>query len=201
MELQQWVLSKEEDEALADRAGGLEKVESDLSLVAETVASHQGLRQALVSPTVADTVKRSVLEKIFLGKVSDTVLRFLYVLVDKGREEYLTTILEVFRERLRSDRGEVEAHVRGRRPCRQAADDREQRLQPRRQGRARRDIIFRDAAERAVDIAEMRPVQDRGPARGESRLIGGVHVQVIDDGHDSFLLTCVVWWFGLLESG
>ncbi len=98
--------------ALADKAGGLEKVESDLSLVAETVASHAGLQQALLSPTVADTVKRSVVEKIFQGKVSDTVLRFLFVLVDKGREEYLATILEVFRERLRSDRGEVEAHVR-----------------------------------------------------------------------------------------
>ncbi len=98
--------------SLADKAGGLPKLESDLALAAETVAGHDGLRGALVSPTVPDTVKRSVLEKIFKGKVSDTVLRFLYVLVDKGREEYLGTILEVFRDRLRADRGEVECHVR-----------------------------------------------------------------------------------------
>lgn len=98
--------------SLADKAGGTAKVEADLALVADTLASHQGLQQALLAPTVADTVKRSVLEKIFQGKVSDTVLRFLYVLVDKGREEYLSTILDVFRERMRGDRGEVEAHVR-----------------------------------------------------------------------------------------
>lgn len=98
--------------SLADKAGGVAKVESDLALVSETVAGHDGLRQALLAPTVADTVKRSVLEKVFKGKVSDTVLRFTYVLVDKGREEYLSTILEVFRERMRADRGEVEAHVR-----------------------------------------------------------------------------------------
>jgi F-type H+-transporting ATPase subunit delta len=97
--------------SLADKAGGVAKVESDLALAAEAVASHDGLRQALLSPTVADSVKRTVLEKIFTGKVSDTVLRFLYVLVDKGREEYLSTILEVFRDRLRADRGEVECHV------------------------------------------------------------------------------------------
>lgn len=97
---------------LADKAGGVSKVEADLALVTETVESHIGLRQALVSPTVADSVKHKVLEKIFQGKVSDTVLRFLYVLVDKGREQYLPTILGVFRDRLRDDRGEVECHVR-----------------------------------------------------------------------------------------
>jgi F-type H+-transporting ATPase subunit delta len=97
---------------LADKAGGVAKVEADLAQASETVASHEGLQQALLSPTVADSVKRTVLEKIFKGKVSDTVLRFLYVLVDKGREEYLETILEVFRDRLRTERGEVECHVR-----------------------------------------------------------------------------------------
>lgn len=98
--------------SLADKAGGSAKVESDLALAVETVAGHDGLRHALHSPTVPDTVKRSVLEKVFSGKVSDTVLRFLYVLVDKGREQYLATILDAFRERLRVDRGEVECHVR-----------------------------------------------------------------------------------------
>lgn len=98
--------------ALAGKAGGLDKVEQDLILASEAVASHSGLKQALVSPTVADAVKRSVLEKVFKGKVSDTVLHFLFVLVDKGREEYLPTILEAFQERLRAEKGEVEAHVR-----------------------------------------------------------------------------------------
>ena len=98
--------------SLADKAGGLSALEADLELAAKTVDSHDGLRHALMAPTVADAVKRSILSKIFEDKVSDTVLRFLYVLVDKGREEYLGTILDAFRERLRSDRGEVEAHVR-----------------------------------------------------------------------------------------
>jgi F-type H+-transporting ATPase subunit delta len=97
---------------LADKAGGVDKVESDLALAVETVEGHDGLRGALLSPTVPDPVKHRVLEKVFQGKVSDTVLRFLYVLVDKGREGYLSIILDVFRERLRTERGEVECHVR-----------------------------------------------------------------------------------------
>ncbi len=96
---------------LADKAGGSTQVESDLSLVVEAVGSHQGLQHSLTSPTVADAIKRSVLEKVFKGQVSDTILRFLFVLVDKGRVEYLATILDVFRERLRQERGEVECHV------------------------------------------------------------------------------------------
>lgn len=97
---------------LATKAGGSAQVESDLSLVVQSIESHEGLRHSLSSPTVADTSKRSVLEKVFKGQVSDTVLRFLFVLVDKRREDYLPTILEVFRERLRHERGEVECHVR-----------------------------------------------------------------------------------------
>lgn len=97
--------------SLGKEAGGLDKVAADLELAATTVSGHEGLSRNLFSPTVPDVIKRSLMQKIFEGKVSDTVLRFLYVLVDKNREEYLPTILEVFQERLRQDRGEVECRV------------------------------------------------------------------------------------------
>ena len=102
--------------SLAEKAGGLEKLEEDLTTVADTVAEHEGLRSALVSPTVANTKKHVVLKSVFDGKVSSTVLNFLYVLVDKSREEYLGTILEVFRERLREARGEIACHVSSAKP-------------------------------------------------------------------------------------
>ncbi len=97
--------------SLADKAGGLGKIEEDLTLISETVASHDGLTYALVAPTVATSVKHSILTQVFEKHVSETMLRFMYVLVDKKREEYLDTILEVFQERLREERGEVECHV------------------------------------------------------------------------------------------
>ena len=98
--------------SLAEKAGGLEKVEQDLALVDEALEEHSGLRHSLVSPTVANTKKHSIVEKVFSGRISDTMLRFLYVLIDKKREEYVSTILSVFRERLREERGEVECHVK-----------------------------------------------------------------------------------------
>lgn len=97
--------------SLADKAGGLEKLDADLGLVASTIAEHEGLRSALESPTVPSTKKHTVLKAVFEGKVSSTILNFLYVLVDKKREEYLGKILEVFQERLREARGEVACHV------------------------------------------------------------------------------------------
>lgn len=97
---------------LADKAGGPEAIEKDLELVIGTVEGHAGLKHNLFSPTVATAVKRSVLSGIFKGKVSDTVLHFLFVLVDKGREQYLSLVLEVFRTRLREQRGEIECRVR-----------------------------------------------------------------------------------------
>ena len=44
------------------------------------------------------------------------MLHFLYVLVDKKREEYIGTILTVFQERLREMRGEVACHVKSAKP-------------------------------------------------------------------------------------
>jgi len=102
--------------ALEKKAGGLEKLGQDLELVATTVAEHDGLRQALESPTVDSSKKHSVLRGVFEGKVSTPVLHFLFVLVDKKREEYIPTILEVFQERMREVRGEVACHVRTAKP-------------------------------------------------------------------------------------
>lgn len=102
--------------SLAEKAGGLDRLEKDLELVSETVSGHDGLRSALESPTVASTKKHAVLKGVFEGKVSATILNFLYVLVDKKREEYLETILEVFQERLREARGEVACHVSSAKP-------------------------------------------------------------------------------------
>lgn len=102
--------------SLAEKAGGLDKLEKDLVTVSEAVAEHAGLRSALESPTVASSKKQAVLKGVFEGKVSATILNFLYVLVDKKREEYLGTILEVFQERLREARGEVACHVSSAKP-------------------------------------------------------------------------------------
>lgn len=101
---------------LAEKAGGLDKLEADLGLVTSTVQGHEGLKGALESPTVPSSRKHAVLKGVFEGKVSSTVLNFLYVLVDKKREEYLETILSVFQERLREARGEVACHVKSAKP-------------------------------------------------------------------------------------
>ena len=93
--------------SLEQKAGGLDKLEKDLELVAATMREHDGLRHALESPTVASSKKHTVLKGVFEKEVSSTVLHFLYVLVDKKREEYIETILTVFQERLRERRGEV----------------------------------------------------------------------------------------------
>jgi F-type H+-transporting ATPase subunit delta len=102
--------------SLEKKAGGLDKLEKDLDLVATTMREHDGLRLALESPTVASTKKQAVLKGVFAKDVSETVLHFLYVLVDKKREEYIETILSVFQERLREMRGEVACHVRSAKP-------------------------------------------------------------------------------------
>lgn len=102
--------------SLEKKAGGLDKLEKDLEFVAATMREHEGLRSAMESPTVASSKKQAVLKGVFAKDVSQTVLHFLYVLVDKKREEYIGTILTVFQERLREMRGEVACHVKSAKP-------------------------------------------------------------------------------------
>ncbi len=97
---------------MAEQAGGMEAVERDLELILSTVEGHRALEDHLLSPTVATAVKRSVVKGLFEKRISDTVLRFLYVLVDKGRENYLSLIHEVFRAKVQEQRNELACHVR-----------------------------------------------------------------------------------------
>ena len=102
--------------SLEKKAGGLDKLDEDLALVTSTVSEHDGLRSVMESPTVPSAKKQAVLKSVFDGEVSATALNFLYVLVDKKREEYLATILEVFQERVRELRGGMACHVRSAKP-------------------------------------------------------------------------------------
>lgn len=84
---------------------------SELIKVQLILHDHQQLARALQAPTVPSPVKKSILQKVLSGRVADTTLHFFYVLVDKGREAYVDSIVESYRELLRQSRGEVKVIV------------------------------------------------------------------------------------------
>jgi F-type H+-transporting ATPase subunit delta len=92
---------------LAKKTNKLDEQLGELVKVGAIFSQHPALGRSLQSPTIPSTVKKSILQKVLAGRVSDTTLHFFYVLVDKNREVYLESIIEGYKELLRHERGQV----------------------------------------------------------------------------------------------
>lgn len=101
-------------QALFDMAKAKNQLDAqlaDLIKVQLIFRDHEPLTRALQSPTVPTPVKKSILQKVLHGRVPDTTLHFFYVLVDKGREVYVDSVVESYRELLRQSRDEIKVIV------------------------------------------------------------------------------------------
>lgn len=105
----------------AQQKGSVDAVDADVALIGETVGGARDLQLMLASPVVSRAKKASVLKKLFDGKVAPLSQQFLALLVSKGREQLIASIVDAYGS-LRDERlGVVEATVRTAAPL--AADD------------------------------------------------------------------------------
>ncbi|MCX6343938.1 MAG: ATP synthase F1 subunit delta [Armatimonadetes bacterium] len=95
----------------ASKAGVVDLVESDLGLISYTVEASPRLMQAIASPLVPTKAKREVLQTIFSGKIQEITLNYLFLLVDKRREEAVLKTEEEFVILANEARGIVNAEV------------------------------------------------------------------------------------------
>ena len=86
--------------ALLDVAMEMDKVD----LVAEELDALKGIfdkepefKKLIESPTVSVGDKKNVIETVFEGKMSQEVVNFLYVLVDKGRANQIERIIKQYK--------------------------------------------------------------------------------------------------------
>jgi F-type H+-transporting ATPase subunit delta len=70
---------------------------ADLKGVYDIYRSDKNLRFLLDNPVIIQSKKRKILENVFQNRVHKTVLHFLIVLVDKGREEYFPFVYNAFK--------------------------------------------------------------------------------------------------------
>jgi len=78
---------------------------------AESLRSHPFMGKALFSPRIPPDIKKNMLSKLFAGRIPKEILSFLYLLVDKGRERYLTAIQQAYDEKCQELEGGVTALV------------------------------------------------------------------------------------------
>lgn len=80
----------------------LDTVSSDLDYVQKSISSIRELSLLLKSPIVKRDKKKKIIHEIFNGKVSETVLKFCELIINRQRSELLTDIIQRFFE-LRDD--------------------------------------------------------------------------------------------------
>lgn len=78
------------DLAIAD--GAVEEYQNELEAVSQTYEAENGLCAFLLSPQKDLTAKQSVLAALFRGRIEENILRFLLLLLEKGRVKSLPDI-------------------------------------------------------------------------------------------------------------
>ena len=100
----------------ADANGKAEKVDDDMLAVQESLEASRELDQFFRSPLIAREKKEAVIGKLFDGKVDDLIVRLMRLLVQKGREDILASVIKQYAD-LRDERlGQVEARVKSAMP-------------------------------------------------------------------------------------
>ncbi len=97
--------------ALAQEKSQLDAVNTDMALIANTVAESKELRLLLNSPVIKADKKLNVLNKVFAAKVGEISAKFINLLVTKKREELLHGIAEDFQAQYKTLKGLVVADV------------------------------------------------------------------------------------------
>jgi F-type H+-transporting ATPase subunit delta len=99
--------------SLADEAGQLEAVAQELAGVAVLLVEQPQLQRLFSSPLVGKGDRAGSIDRLFKGRVSDVLLRFLQVLNRKGRLGELSGIARAFKTLLDQKQGriEVDAYV------------------------------------------------------------------------------------------
>jgi F-type H+-transporting ATPase subunit delta len=96
---------------VSQKSSILEKVSEDAAMINEVLSTSDNLNTFFRNPLITQESKKKVLRELFSGQVSELVLTFLLVLVDRKRIAYLSLILAKYLELVYSLESLIIAHV------------------------------------------------------------------------------------------
>lgn len=80
--------------SLAEKQGVLEVMEDDVRTMQAAISGTEELELMLKSPVVKPDVKERILQLVFKDNIGELSMGFLSILVRKGRESLLPSIME-----------------------------------------------------------------------------------------------------------
>ena len=89
----------------------IDTIDRDLDFVTRTIRESQDLKRFLSHPQVSSTAKKETMTRLVQTSVHPLFLKFLYLVIDRGRENLLAAICDEFNKLAREDQGIVEVHI------------------------------------------------------------------------------------------
>lgn len=96
---------------LAKAENAVAQMTEELKLVSEVVANTNLFESFFNHPKVTRDDKKKLVKASFQGKISDTLLKTMYLLIDKKREGILFKMVEEFLKITNKEQGTAEAKV------------------------------------------------------------------------------------------
>lgn len=97
---------------LAVEKEALNKVQKELTEVLETISGHGELNEILYHPQISQKEKKSLVDELFGSEISQILLNFLKLLIDKRREKFLEAIANSFMELVNKENELLEVKVK-----------------------------------------------------------------------------------------
>lgn len=86
----------------------LDDFKEELNYISITLEKEPDLMKVLEHPKIAKKAKKDLITQVFKGKVSQEIQNFLYVIIDKGREENILDINSEYKKLYNEEKNIVE---------------------------------------------------------------------------------------------
>lgn len=91
--------------------GEVEGVFKDISYIRQVTTESRELNRMFFSPVVKPAKKAAVLHLVFDGRISDATIKFLELIIAKGRESNIREITETFIGIYNESKNIIDAHI------------------------------------------------------------------------------------------
>jgi F-type H+-transporting ATPase subunit delta len=109
--------------SLAIEKGELDRVKDDVSSLMQVLDDSRDFRTLMESPVIRADKKKEIVRELFGSKLSQLTLKFVELLIQKGRENVLLPITESFIDLWRKEKGIVEVEIHSAQPLTEAQRD------------------------------------------------------------------------------
>ncbi|MBC2285423.1 F0F1 ATP synthase subunit delta [Listeria booriae] len=87
-----------------------DQFDAELAIVKESLDQSDDFRSLIENPTITIEAKKQMLATVF-GGITPVLQDFMSLLVDRGREDYLVTIIDQYLKKVKDVRGIADAEV------------------------------------------------------------------------------------------